>query len=226
MRTQKHIVAFYRPFVGLPVDRQREACRAAAKALKSPIAAEYTAAEHGDDRSDWVKSLKSTDVAVVANLLVIPEPRRPGNRPSSDLAAALFEITGKGTLLVSALDQVSSADGAKWVALVRQAQDSIAMGKRKLSRKKAQAMARKSRENRQPGAVARWLSSAMAKVRAEHGRTWRDPVHENDAAALAAMPDDVQSDIGSLSSARRIFGRRNPRKATKAGRPRNLKPRK
>lgn len=70
------------------------------------------------------------------------------------------------------------------------------------------------------GTVERWTSKAYAKIRAEHARTWRDPVHANDAAAFAAMPDDVQSDIGSLSSARRIFGRRNPRKPTNAGRPR------
>lgn len=223
MSKRKHIAAFFRPIVGLTVERQREACEAAAKAMRGRVDVEYSAVDSPSARDEWIKGLSSTDVALVANLLVIPEPRRPGNRPTSDLSAALIAITGKGVMLVSAMDEVSSADGSRWVAIVREAQDSLARGKRKLTRREAQKMARKSLEIRAPGVVARWESKAYAKIRAEHARTWRDPVHANDAAAFAAMPDDVQSDIGSLSSARRIFGRRNPRKPTKAGRPRKEK---
>jgi hypothetical protein len=210
MTHKTNIVALYRAIAGLPVERQREACAVAAKSLGATVAIEYSADDEDDALREWRRGLKSTDVAMVANLLCIPDWRAPKARPSAVLGEVLTDLQTRGIMLVSALDELSSQDRAKWVALVRAAHDALARGGRKLPRKRAQAMARKSHEKRQPGVARRWLSAPMTKVRERWAAVWRDPVYANAAAALAAMPDDVKSDIRSVETAYRIFGRRAP----------------
>lgn len=222
MRARKNIVTFYRAMAGLPVERQRDACHEAAKQLGAKIVAEYTAGQDGDTVDDWRRTIKPTDIAMVAVLPVLPDARRPGYRPSSALTETLTHFASQGTTVVVAMRGVSSEDGAKWVAEVKSAHDAVSGG-RQLKRREAQRMARKSHEKRQPGVSTRWLSNAMTPVRERWASVWRDPIHRNAFAALNAMPDDVTSEIGSVETAYRIFGRRAPGDKSAGGRSRKRK---
>lgn len=222
MKARKNIVTFYRGLAGLPVEKQREACHATARSLGCKIVAEYTAGELGDDAREWRKGLRSTDIAMVAVLQVIPEKRRPGYRPSTALAEALADLCVRQITIILAMRDLSSEDEKRWAAEVASAHNAVSSG-RQLSPRQARKMARKSVEKRAPGASNRWLADAMTPAREAMARIWRDPVHESAAAALAAMPDDVQSDIGSVETAYRIFGRRRPGDKSAGGRPRKSK---
>ncbi len=65
--------------------------------------------------------------------------------------------------------------------------------------------------------AARWLSPKMTKEREAVERIWRDPIHQNAEAALAALPDE----LGTISMAYRVLGKRRPNMVT--GRPRSAK---
>lgn len=219
MRQLKNLVALYRPIAGLPVDRQREACHALAKQLGVKVAMEYNAADDPDALTEWRKCLSSRDVAVVAKLICIPDWRAKGRRPASVLGETLADLSAREVMLIAASDNVSSAEGPKWVAAARAAYDAISSGNRKLPRKKAQEMARRSHERRADGPVRRWTSEAMTDVRERWAVVWRDTKYSRADDAFASMPEDVQRDIGSVQSARRIFGKRRPGDKGAGGRP-------
>lgn len=219
MKHVKNLVALYRPVAGLSVDRQREACQAVAKQIGAKIAMEYDATNDADALHEWRSGMRSADIAIVAKLFCIPDWRAPKARPTSVFGETLTDFASRDIVLISAMDQVASADGAKWVAAVRAAHDTLAGGNRKLPRKKAQDMARRSHESRADGAVRRWTTEAMSDVRERWAIVWRDLKHSRAEDAFAAMPEDVRRDIGSIQSARRIFGKRRPGDKKAGGRP-------
>lgn len=223
MNARKNIVTLYRAMAGLPVARQREACHEAAKQLGCKIIAEYTVGELGGDAEEWRKALRPKDAAMVAVLQVIPDQRRPGYRPSTALTKVLADLCVRDITVLVAMRNVSSEDDARWASEVASAHDAVSSG-RQLTPRQARKMAAKSVANRAPGASNRWLADAMTPAREAMARIWRDPVYPNASAALAAMPKDVKSDIGSVETAYRIFGRRAPGDKSAGGRPRKLKP--
>lgn len=209
---------FLRGLRGHPVERQRELIEREIKRRGATVMAEYIAGEAGDDRDEWIKRTRSNEGAMVAGLYVIPEMAAKGKRPSADLTAALVDLIQRCALVVDAETGISSKDGKRWRELVERSAVKTASG-RALSRKRAQKMARKKWEVTGPGAVARWAAPNMRKELARWQQHWRDPIYSSAEAAFAALPDDIRDEFGSITTARRVFGRRKPNDPTAGGRP-------
>lgn len=222
MRLNKTLIAWYRGIAGLSVDRQRDICEDFADEMGFEISVEYVAGDHGLTNRDWLGGLGPTNAGIVANLVVLPEPRAKGNRPTSDLAWILAEVAGKKTQLIDAGRKSMSGEPG-WSEVVRDTHDALSRGKRKLGRAEAQEMAKKSvkvRRARRTDIVRKWLSAAYAEIRETHAPIWRDPMRKTDEARFKALPKAVRTEIGNKSRARKIFGRKDPTKPTKSGRPR------
>ena len=211
----QNIRIFLRPSRSYPEDKQREACADAIAKIGGP-SVEYVAGQH--DRSAWLKALRKDEVAMVASLDLIAEPRaKIKARPLVDFSATLASAIARCLYMVEADSGVTSKEPARWLAVVEAAGNRIAAG-RPLGRARARKLALKRWEkNAERGTVDRWLRPHMAKERAQWGAIWRDPKHANVREALDALPDE----INSVATAYRIFGPRQPGK----GRPRKQKTR-
>lgn len=69
------------------------------------------------------------------------------------------------------------------------------------------------------GVVDKWHSAAMRKELARWQQHWRDPIYSSADAAFEAFPDEIKDEFGSMTTARRVFGRRRPHDPTAGGRP-------
>lgn len=224
MKRTKTASILYRAVSGIPVARQQEACRALVKELGLKISAEYNADTEPDALKEWRRGLKSTDVAIVAALTCIPEWRAKGAKPGPVLGEVLLDFATRKPpmLLISAMDGVSSAEGAKWLALARTAHDALSLGARKRPRKEYQRMAKLSHAARGASAEARFAALPKS-VQDACGATWRDPRFSNADDARAALPEDVKRDIiTSVSVAYRVLKERRPGDKRAGGRGRKV----
>lgn len=199
----KNIRAYLRPLRDYSLDEQRKAIEAAGAKVV------YVEGETADARSAWLRALRSTDVAMLPRLDVLPVLRTPkGKRPSVDFPAALAEVQDRCLYIADAHHGITSKDGKRWHDLVAWAAHKITVG-RALPSKRGRAMARKRWANAAPGTVARWLSPHMVEKRHRWAQHWRDPAHGSEQKAFDALPDEIKAELGSKSTARRIF---NPKK--------------
>lgn len=218
MKQVQNFTLFFRALRGHPVERQRELIEREIKRRGASVMAEYIAGESGDDRDEWIRRTRANEGAMVAGLYVIPEMASKGKRPSADLTAALLDIVQRCALVVDAETGVSSKDGKRWRDLVEKSATKTASG-RALSRKKAQKMARTKWAKSSPGVVERWAAPNMRKELARWQQHWRDPMYSSAEAAFAALPEEMQIEFGSMTTLRRVFGRRRPHDPTAGGRP-------
>lgn len=197
----KNIRAYLRPLKGLPVERQRAMCEAAFPGASITY---YDAHE----REAWLRALRSDEIALVARLDVLPEPKRPGikTRPMADFSGTLTEAQRKAHAVMDAEARLSSLDKG-WRELVEYHGQRIARGHRELPKKRAKGMARKRWDKAEPGVRERWQSPAMRAEFERWAQHWRDPQHTA-ASAFAALPEHLQKEFGSLTTMRRIFERR------------------
>lgn len=219
MKHPKNFTTFRRDLRGHGIAHQQAMIDRWLAKHGAALVATYTAGEwRGGERDEWIRRTRATEGAIVAGLYVIPEPAAPGKRPSADFAAALQELRSSCALIVDAETGITSADGQAWRDLVVSAGHKTSAG-RQLSSKEARKRARKRWDHAAPGAVAKWLSPQMCKIREQMAHIWRDAAYRNDATAFEAMPADVKAELGSPVNARRVFGRRKPGDATAGGRP-------
>lgn len=72
----------------------------------------------------------------------------------------------------------------------------------------------------EPGVVDRWTKDpSMKATRERWAQHWRDIAYRSAREALDAMPEEIRAEMGSLETARRIFGRRRPGDPSAGGRP-------
>jgi hypothetical protein len=201
MKHTKNMRAYIRPLRDYAADAQRRAVESVG------TAAVYVEGEIADARAAWLKALRPNEVAVLPSLEVLAIIRSPhGPRPSADFSAALSAVQGRCAYIVDARTGITSQDGQRWLDLVAWAAHRIAAG-RALPTKKARAMARKRWKDAEPGTVARWLSPHMDAARHRWAQHWRDPKHGSEQKAFDALPDEIKRELGSKSTARRIFNR-------------------
>lgn len=195
----KNIRAYLRPLRDYPLDAQRKAVvDAGAKIV-------YVEGEDANARAAWLKALRPNEVAMLPRLDVLAVLRAPGQpRPAVDLAATLAVLQDKCLYIHEAESGTTSKDGKRWHELVAWAANRVAGG-RALPKKAARAMAKKRWANAEPGTVARWLSPHMAEQRHRWGQHWRDPKFGSEQKAFDALPEDIKRELGSKSTARRIF---------------------
>lgn len=218
---KKNCTVFYRPLRHLPVERQREMCEPIFKRLDAhPV--EYIAGEHGDDRDEWIKRTRRNEVAVVAKIEIIAEPRTKGRRPSVDFAVAVQELVQQCQYVIEAASGITSKDGAKWKNLLLHAGNLVVAG-RVLTPQRAKKMAGKRWAVAEPGVVKRWQSPSMAREHARWSQHWRDPKFKNDEDAFQNFPAELREEFGSPTTARRIFKNRRPGDKSVGGRPPSTK---
>lgn len=218
MKQVQNFTLFFRALRGHPVERQRELIDREIKRRGASVAAEYVAGESGDDRDEWIRRTRANEGAMVAGLYVIPEMAAKGKRPSADLTAALLDIVQRCALVVDAETGISSADGKRWRELVEKSAVKTAAG-RALSRKKAQKMARTKWAKSSPGVVERWNAPNMRRELSRWQQHWRDPIYSSAEAAFEALPDEIRDEFASMTTARRVLGKRRPHDPTAGGRP-------
>lgn len=205
----ENVRAYLRAIEGLPIERQRELCAAIAGATYY----------EGDERDAWVRALRRDEMALVARLEVIAQPKTIGSRrPLVDFTATLADLLRKARVVVDAETGITSEDGRRWRDLVEWTAHRIATGKRRLPRKMAKTMAQKRWAAAEPGVVERWKSPAKTKDRERWGQHYRDPSFSSARVAFEAMPEEIRAEIGSLKTAERIFGRRRPGDPSAGGR--------
>lgn len=209
--------AFVRGLRDFSADHQRKLIAKAVAALGGKVVAEYDAATQPGERDEWIKRTRPAEGAIVAGLYVIPEPPVPKVRPSADFVMALQWLATSCAIIVDAETMTTSRDGQAWLDLIKSAAGKTAKG-RQLTPRRGREMAKKRWAKAEPGAVERWKSPAMQHAVKRYSAIWRDPVNKNDAAAFLAMPADVQRDLGSPTTARRVFGRRKPDNPAAGGR--------
>lgn len=207
----KNARVFYRPLRGYSLDKQRAAVT---KRFGTQIQmAEYIAIrDRNDERDQWLKDLRVDEVAVVPRLDVLSHRRANGRlRPMVDFATTLAALNDRKrcAFVVDAESGLTSSDGKKWLALVEWAANRVTSG-RELSPRIAAKMAKTRWERAEPGVVELWHSPHMVDDLKRWGAVWRDPIYKNDREALAAMSDEVQQQVSSPFTARKIFGQRRP----------------
>lgn len=201
------------------VAKQRGMCQREARRRRAEIVAEYIAHEHdGGERDEWIKRTRADEGAMVAGMYVIPERATKGKRPGADYAAALQRLVRKVALVVDAETGATSDDGGKWDAAIVSGAHKTASGRR-LTKPRAVAMRAKQVAEAKPGVVEHWLSPQMKPARDRWAQHWRDIAYRSAREALDAMPEEIRAELGSLETARRIFGRRRPGDPSAGGRP-------
>lgn len=214
---KKNCTVFYRPVRHLSVDQQREMFAPIFKRLDvEPV--EYLYGEHGDDRDEWIARTRKNEVAVVAKIELIAEPRTRVARPSVDFAVAVQELVQQCHYVIEAASGVTSKDGAKWKKLLHHAGNLVVAG-RALTPGRAKKMAAKRWEKAEPGVVKRWTSPGMKREHARWSQHWRDPAFRNDEDAFQNFPPELRDEFGSPTTARRVFGPRRPGDKAAGGRP-------
>jgi hypothetical protein len=201
MTQSKNIRAFVRPLRDLSLEDQL------ALVQKAGASSVYTEGEIADARAAWLRALRPTEVALLPRLDVLAVLRTPkGPRPSVDFTATLAAVSDRCLYIQDATHGITSRDGKRWHELVAWAAYKITVG-RALPTKKARAMARKRWKDAKPGTVRRWLSPIMDATRHRWAQHWRDPKHGSEQKAFDALPDEIKQELGSKSTARRIFNR-------------------
>lgn len=219
MRQVENFTVFFRQLRGHSIDHQRKLVAKVLQSLGGKVVAEYVAGETGSgDRDEWIKRTRPHEGAVVAGLFVIPEPRSECSRPSADYAAALMALVQGCAVVVDAETGITSRDGAKWRELVEKHARKTASG-RQMTQGRAKRMAHKRWERAEPGVYERWNSPQMARELERWQQHWRDPQFHSGEAAFAAFPAEIQKEMGSITTVRRIFGRRRPNDPAAGGRP-------
>lgn len=214
--------AFIRAVKGLSVETQEEM----AKAARCGVI--YKHGEFGkgrDARALWINSLRPGDEAQVARLDVLVRPRSElGNtRVSTDLAACISAIAGRGAILVDLKTGITSRDGEAFQKLVEDTLRRSHMAQR--SQRKISASLAKARAARPPiGLQAKWLAPAMEKERRKAQIIWQSSAFTSDEEAQAALPEELQAT--SLPTVRRILGGRRPSRKGMGGRPKATSKRK
>ena len=213
MKLGKTRTAYLRPIRSMTLAAQQ---RLAERAGCVEIYVEGEAGRKHDVRQAWINRQRPGDEAWVPRLDVLARPRvKGGPRPSADFAATIPEILSTGAILIDGLGNVSSRDGKAWTGRLRWAADRVASG-RGMPRKRAQRMQAKSAQTRRErGVLALWLLDEMKAERERWAPVWRDPKYRNADEAAAALP----LEIANPSTARAIFGGRDPSRKGVGGRP-------
>lgn len=209
MTHTKNIRAYVRPFGTYTEEKQRDMIAQAAGKIGLPVSI-YV--EGKQSRDAWIRALRKDEVALVARLDVIAAPKREGVRPLMDFAKAIAVLSNNCAYVMEAESGAKSEDKKRWEALVDATVGILASGRR-LTTREARRMARKRHAKAPPGAARRL--KADPEFQRRWGPVWRDPAFENGAAALAALPDE----INSLSMAYRVLGDRRPGDRKAGGRP-------
>jgi hypothetical protein len=211
---------FYRPLRGLSVEKQRQLCADAASRLNVTITNEYDASEDDAARDEWIKQLerRPRDAAMVAKLEVIGETRQTTKSPTADFASAIMAVAMASDFVVEAASGTTSRNGKSWRDLVKHAAAVVSAG-RVMSKRVAKSRAAKRWAKALPGVVERWMHKSKAAERKRWGQHWRDPQYTNEQLAFEALPEALQQEFGSSSTARRIFGKRRPGNKSAGGRP-------
>ena len=174
--------------------------------------------ESQDPRAEWLRALNPRSVAMVARLDVLAGSLKGDKvRPSLDLLRALEAATAQAGLVCEAVTGATSADPVAWASAVATATGRVVTG-RKLVRKQARSMAKKSADARRAKSViAKWQADTPeAEERRNYWRAavWQSRAYENEEAAQRALPEELHA--VSTRSLRRIFKQRvAPRKAPK-----------
>lgn len=199
MTHMKNIRAYLRSLRDYPIDAQREAVAAAGAKII------YVEGEVANARAAWIKALRPEEIAMLPRLDVLPVLRAPnGVRPSVDFPAILATVQDRCLYIVDAASGVTSKDGKRWHELVAWTAHKITAG-RALPVEQAKRMAQKRWDNAAPGTVARWMSPHMTKTRHRWSQHWHDKRFKSEREAFEALPEEVRRELGSKSTARRIF---------------------
>lgn len=181
--------------------------------------------EHGeggrriDARGAYVRSLRPGDEAWVPRLdvLVLPKAERGRTRATTDLAATIADILGRGAIIVDGATGITSRDGERWKDRVDWAMRQVAAGR--MTHAKAKKIGAKGGAVlKARSIVTRWTSPAMKQERERWLAVWRSREYTNDQQRADAMPPPL---TGKTHMCRRIFGRVNPRAKWRGGRPPN-----
>lgn len=68
----------------------------------------------------------------------------------------------------------------------------------------------KAKARAHPGVLDRWNDADMKHAKERWGAVWRDPKYRSAKEAFAALPKQVQDDLGTIRTAYRVFDRRKP----------------
>lgn len=214
----ENYVGFIRPLRDFGEEYQRKLIADYVKRHGGKVVAEYVQGTlGGEERNEWLRRTRPSEGAIVADLSVIAEGRAKGNgSPTADFAAVIAGLMSSVAIVVDARAGITSKDGAKWRDLVQSAASRVAGG-RQLSARRASEMA-KAKNRAHPGVKAHWHSPKMKHALKRWQQHWRDPEFSSARAAFEAMDADVQEEIGSLSTANKIFGPRKPGDPSAGGR--------
>lgn len=204
---------------GMPIETQRW------MAKDAKITVVYEHREGGrkiDVRAAYVRALQAGDEAWVPRLdvLIAPREERGKVRATTDLAATLADILGRGAIIVDGATGITSRDGSKWKERVEWAMKQAGSGR--MSRAKARKIGARGGAVMKARAVQTlWKSPMKAAERERWAAVWRDRKYSNDAERAAAI--DVDELRGRPHLCRRIFGRIDPDAPFTGGRPRKRK---
>jgi hypothetical protein len=177
--------------------------------------AQIEAIAHGVEYSnidDWIASLRAGDRAIVGRLHLIAPPPGAEKTPLTVFNRRIDRVMAARVTLIQAADGVSSEHGEKWLDAMHKARDVIRSG-RHMTRREAKKRAEKAHITiKARSAPSRW--AAAPEMLRKYRAIWRSLEWSNDTAALHAINEMLHDDgqagfmIGSWSTARRIFGKR------------------
>lgn len=184
-RAQRTLRAFIRPWAGWSEKRQR---------LYAEKAGEFVAYVVGDtpgEREAWLNSLGAGQDGWIYDMALLAEPRSDDvPQPSVDYAGAvarLFEKICAGSIITEGKSGITSADPVAFRKVIENGAATVAGG-RKLTRRVAQAMAKKSKAKRWPNSAPNLLKRKDYK---KHHRIirlmWTSPEYPNAKARAMAI---------------------------------------
>lgn len=221
----KIIRCFVRPSRTYPLARQQALCEEAASQFGLDVVW-YIQGQEAGDRDLWLRQVGKDEIAMVARLDMITGSRKEiGGRPIVDYAMSIASLVQRAGLVIEASTGARSDKPKVWKSRVDACAELIVQG-RDLRPEQAREMARRSAAKRGPSIVKHWRDPSMQSEREASQRIWRDRALPNDVARFDALPDSARERLGSPATARKVLGRINPDKPTKAGRPPKIKPRK
>lgn len=218
MKKPTKFTAFVRPAGSYTADEQREIIAAWLKANGCTLETEYDAGEFAGARDEWVTRTRKTEGAIIAALWLIGEPRGNIGRPTTDFIRALSKIEHAAALVVEAETGIASTS-KQWADRKAEAQDFIAAGKRRLSKRQQRVMAAARAKKAVPGGLERWRDPANKRRYDKWHAHWTSRKFKSGAEAYNAIPEDVRDDIGGLRMMYKIFGPRHLGDVRVGGRP-------
>jgi hypothetical protein len=197
---------------GIPSNRQRD------RATDAGATVIYDAETDGlGAREAWIKSLRSTDTAVIDRLALLAHPKSAAvPRPSADFTGALVRLMQRGCRIVEAHSGVSSDAPEAFVQACVDAANQVAAGRRLTSaraRKMGEPGRRRNIENSAAVALQRPdMKRELAAIRS----MWRnrsDYPHRDEAAAAinAMLHEKGLPGLGSAMTLYRLLGGRGRR---------------